>query len=87
MYKYNEGFDAIRSNLEDDSCGICAAPLDPQVALNVLTSYLLGDDWYTAMPMNTLQVNAVVVEQILDKYSKKWKKDWKNYSKELKKSK
>jgi len=29
--------------------------------------------------MNTKQVNAIITEQILDKYSKKWKKDWKNY--------
>ena len=78
-YKYNKSFDVMRENIEDTSYGICSAPMDAQLALNILTDYLLGEDWYVVMPMNTKQVNACVVEQILDKYSKRWKKDWKNY--------
>lgn len=81
-YKYNKSFDAMRENIEDTSCGMCPAPMDAQLALNILTDYLLGEDWYVVMPMNTKQVNACVVEQILDKYSKIWKKDWKHYQKE-----
>lgn len=81
-YKYNKAFEAIRENIEDTSYGLCPAPMDAQLALNILTDYLLGEDWYVVMPMNTKQVNACVVEQILDKYSKIWKKDWKHYQKE-----
>jgi hypothetical protein len=49
--------------------------------LDILTSYLLGDDWYVVDSMSTEQCNAIVVEQILDKYSKKWQKDWNHYEK------
>ena len=82
-YKYNKAFEAIRENIEDTSCGICPAPMDAQLALNILTDYLLGEDWYVVMPMNTKQVNACVVEQILDKYSRQWRRDWKKYEKEF----
>ena len=82
-YKYNKSFEDLKENICDTSCGICPAPMEAQFALNILTDYLLGEDWYVAMPLNTKQVNACVVEQILDKYSKQWKKDWKNYEKEI----
>lgn len=71
----------MRDNIEDTTYGLCPAPMDAQEALNILTSYLLGDDWYITGSMNVEQANACVVEQILDKYSKKWRKDWKNYKK------
>ena len=80
-YRYNEGFEALKNNICDTSYGLCPAPMNAQEALDILTSYLLGDDWYVVDPMSVEQCNACVVEQILDKYSKKWKKDWKNYEK------
>ena len=81
-YKYNDGFEAMKDNICDTSCGLMPAPMEAQQALDILTSYLLGEDYYVVMPMNTKQVNACVVEQILDKYSKQWRKDWKHYEKE-----
>jgi hypothetical protein len=45
---------------------------------------LLGDDWYFAGSASVEQGNAMVVELILDKYSKQFRKDWKNYVKETK---
>lgn len=80
-HKYNKGFEAMKNNLCDASYGFCPAPMDAQEALDILTSYLLGDNWYTAVPLGTKQCNAVITEQILDKYSKKWKKDWKHFEK------
>ncbi len=84
-YKYNKGFEALKDNICDTSYGVCPPPMKAQEALDILTSYLLGDDWYIAGSMSIEQANACVVEQILDKYSKKWKKDWKIYEKELEK--
>ena len=78
-YKYNDGFEAMKDNICDTSCGLIPAPMDAQVALDILTSYLLGDDYYFAGSCNVEQGNAIVVEQILDKYSKKWRKDWKHF--------
>jgi hypothetical protein len=80
-HKYNKGFEAIKNNICDTSYGLCPAPMDAQEALDILTSYLLGDDWYVVDSIGPKQVNAIITEQILDKYSKKWKKDWKNYEK------
>ena len=80
-YKYNDGFEAMKNNICDTSCGLMPAPMDAQVALDILTSYLLGDDYYFAGSCNVEQGNAIVVEQILDKYSKKWRKDWDHYEK------
>jgi hypothetical protein len=81
QYKYNKAFNAMRDNIEDTSYGILPSPLHAQEAVNILCDYLLGDDWYCATSMGVEQVNAVIVEQILDKYSKQWRKDWKTYEK------
>ena len=82
-YKYNKGFETLKENICTADYGLCPAPMDAQQALDALTSYLLGDDWYTVMPLSVKQCNAIVVEQILDKYSKKWRKDWNHYEKLL----
>ena len=80
-YKYNKGFEAMKNNVCDTSYGLCPAPMSAQEALDILTSYLLGDDWHTAVSINTEQCNAIITEQILDKFSKKWKKDWDYFEK------
>ncbi len=80
-YKYNKGFEAMKDNICDTSCGLYPAPMKAQEALDILTSYLLGDDFYVAIPLNAEQCNALITEQILDKYSRKWLKDWKNFEK------
>lgn len=79
VYNYNKSFEAIKNNICDTSYGLCPAPMNAQEALDILTSYLLGENWYVAGSMNVEQVNACVVEQILDKYSKQWKRDWKHF--------
>ena len=81
-YKYNKSFEAMKDNICDLSHGLVPAPMSAQTALDILTNYLLGEDWYVIFPMNTEQCNACAVEQILDKYSKQWRKDWKHYEKE-----
>jgi hypothetical protein len=78
-YKYNKGFEAMKNNVCDTSYGLCPAPMSAQEALDILTSYLLGDDYYVASSMSPDQMNAVITEQILDKYSKKWVKDWNHF--------
>ena len=80
-YKYNKGFETLKENICTTDYGLCPAPMKPQQALDALTSYLLGDDWYTVMPLSVEQCNAIVVEQILDKYSKKWRRDWEHFEK------
>lgn len=80
-YVYNASFDKLKANIEDTTYGLCPAPLPAQEALFILQDYLLGDTWYHTLSCSQEQENAIIVEQILDKYSKQWQKDWKNYEK------
>ena len=62
---------------------LCDPPLDPQLALQFLCDYLLGEDWYVVMPESQKQVNSAIVDEILFKYSKQYRKEVKEYSKTL----
>ena len=52
--------------------------LEPQLAIEILAEYLLGNDWYVSVPVDVKQTNCEIVESILYKYSKKYKKELKN---------
>lgn len=51
--------------------------LEPQDALYFLTDYLLGEDWYFVNPLKVKQGNCEIVHAILEKYSKKYRKELK----------
>lgn len=56
-------------------------PMDAQIAVNFLEQYLLGPDWYIVNPLTTAQANVEIVHEILYKYSKKYRKEHKQYKK------
>ena len=70
--------------LENDSidCGIMSPPIEAEKALSFLTDYLLGENWYVAGPLSPKQVNTNIVHEILWKYSKKYRKEYKQYRKQ-----
>ena len=74
-YKIKTFTEWLMENKESDD--MCPPPLDPQLALDFLTKYLLGDDWYVSMPISTTQCNTEIVSAILQKYSKEFKKELK----------
>lgn len=45
--------------------------MDAQVAVNELEKYLLGEDWYIEDPVNNLQANAIIVDEIERMYKRK----------------
>lgn len=45
--------------------------MDAQVAVNELKKYLLGEDWYIVDPINNLQANAIIVDEIESMYRRK----------------
>ena len=49
--------------------------LDAQLALDFLKNYLLGEDWYVTAPLSQEQINTEIVNDILLKYSKEYKKE------------
>lgn len=56
---------------EEDKKNIFAPPLEPQIALDILQKHFLGEDWYTANPISTKQVNTEVVYEILRRYPRR----------------
>ena len=57
-------------------------PLDAQLALQFLKDYLLGEDWYVVNPLGQEQINSEMVAEILNKYSKKYRKEVKQLKKQ-----
>ena len=70
--------------LENDSidCGIMSPPMEAEKALSFLTDYLLGENWCVVDPISPKQVNTNRVHEILWKYSKQYRKEWKQYRKQ-----
>lgn len=46
-----------------------------------IIDYLLGSDWYVVDPLSQTQVNEIALFDILNKYSKKFKKERKIWEK------
>ena len=64
--------------------GLCNPPMDAQTALNFLADYLEIPD--NVLPESVEQTNTYIVCEILDRYSKKYKKEMKNQQKITKKT-
>lgn len=63
-----EEFMKIQRRKVDKDYGICPPPTKAQEGLDILISHFLGDDWYTAMPMDVEQTNTQAICEILEKY-------------------
>ena len=72
---------------ESERCNICSPALPAQRAIKFICDYLLGEDWYCVMPMHTEQVNAEIVHEILWKYSRKYRKEYKACIRKIARSK
>lgn len=61
---------------------ILAPPLEAQKAINFLSNYLLGENWYDSSGVtHPEQVNARIVHEILMKYSPEYRKEIKKNEK------
>ena len=45
-----------------------------------IIDYLLGTDWYIVDPLGQTQINEIALYEILEKYSKKYRKEIKHIS-------
>ena len=57
--------------------------LSVQEALQILCGYLLGKDYYIVDPVHCHQGNAIIVDDILKKYSRQYRKELKQYRKSI----
>ncbi len=48
---------------------LCPPITEPQLVVDCLCDVFLGTDWYTALPLNTKQVNTIILDEILRKHS------------------
>lgn len=77
MSKNNISFtEWLDNNWERDN--IFCPNLDAQLALNFLKDYLLGEDWCVIPPLNQGQINAEIVNEVLLKFSKEYRKEIKS---------
>lgn len=67
-------------NSTENKDNILAPCMDAQTAVNFLIDYLIGDDWHVAYPACTEQVNTEAVMFILQKFSRKYKKELKAWN-------
>lgn len=49
-----------------------------------MIGYLLGKDWYVVDPLGQTQINEIALYEILEKYSKQYRKEHKKWLKEQK---
>lgn len=61
------------------NCGIFSSPTTDKEAFNFVCDYLLGEDWITPNPLSFEQVNTEMVHEILYKYSKRYRKEYKKW--------
>lgn len=67
-------FIADNSKLPVSDRQICPPPTDPQKVVDCLCDLFLGPDWYVTFPVSTEQVNTLILDEILYKYCKAYKK-------------
>lgn len=79
--KLKDDFDKI---IADRTYGIFPAPTDPQMAIHILSAYLLGEDYYIVDPLPNDQANTIIIQDILFKYSKEYRKRFKRLRKKYK---
>lgn len=55
--------------------------IESQRLFNIAVDYLLGENWYDVNPVSAKQVNTQALHEILMKYSRKYRKEVKQYRK------
>lgn len=68
------------SKREDKGNIFCTGITDREF-VDFIINYLLGEDWYTADPLSHNQINQVALEEILENYSKRFRKEIKRFNK------
>lgn len=74
-----------KESKKEDKDNIYCTGITDKEFINFIIEYLLGEDWYVSDPLGHNQVNQIALEEILDKYSKKFRKELSDYKKGVKK--
>ena len=79
----------INNWYSDKEFELCDPPIDAQYALDLIFKTLIDDKehypYLTAMSESTKQTNSIMLDLILRKYSREYRKHWKRIKRERKK--
>lgn len=92
IWKDDISFDGFQKRIDewykDKEFELCDPPIDAQFALDLIFKTLVDDkenyDYLTTMPESTEQTNSIMLDLILRKYSRKYRKYVKKRRKENK---
>lgn len=62
----------LQKPLEDRN--ICPPAVESQLVINCLCDLFLGEDWYVCLPLGQNQVNTCILDEILYKYCRDYRK-------------
>ena len=75
--KLSEFMDERHRNREDKD-NIFGVGVSDAEFRTFIIDYLLGEDWYVVEPLGQTQINEIALYKILEKYSKKYRKEIKH---------
>lgn len=75
--KLKEFMDKRYENREDKDNMFGVGVSDAEFRTFII-DYLLGEDWYVVDPLGQTQINEIALYKILEKYSKRYRKERKN---------
>lgn len=78
----NNFIEWLKTESQKDPDNMLPPSLDYESAIVFLKNYLLGEDWYVSYPGSAEQITTDIVYCILEKYSKKFRKELKRVKKE-----
>ena len=52
-----------------------------------IIDYILGEDWYVVDPLGQTQINEIALHEILEKCSKRYKKEYKEFKRGIRSDK
>ena len=81
---YTDFIKEKESKREDKGNIYCTGITDREF-VHFIIKYLLGEDWYVVDPLGHEQINQIALEEILDKYSKEFRKELLAYKRDIRK--
>ncbi len=70
-----------KESKREDKGNIYCTGITDREFVHFIIKYLLGEDWYVVDPLGHEQINQIALEEILDSYSKKFRKELLRYKK------
>lgn len=74
-----------KESKREDKDNIYCTGITDREFVHFIIKYLLGENWYVVDPLGHEQINQIALEEILDSYSKKFRKELLRYKKGVRK--